>query len=172
MRADGAAIESEPTDAAAEAAAHLGSRSHDHRHLHGRWFAIESGLAAGIAAFFASQALILITAGGILPVYGGAIAAGLVIAVIEAVLVTGFGLLAWAEVESRRLPARSRGFAVLIRVAIGTFVFGIAASGLLGSWQAWLLASSITLVAAGVGGYIAARCIWRDEAERVPRREP
>jgi hypothetical protein len=137
-----------------------------------RWFAIEAGFAAGLAAFFASQALILLSSSGGSPILGSAIAAGLAIALIEAVVVTGFGLLAWLEVESRGLPARSRGIAVMLRVSIGTFVFGIAASGLLGSWQAWLLSTSITFVAALVGGYIAARCIWREHVERVPVREP
>ncbi|MCS5733822.1 hypothetical protein [Herbiconiux daphne] len=145
-----------------------------------RWFAIESGAAAGVAAFFASQAFILVSSSGTSPSanapigtspIGSAIAAGLVIALLEAVLVTGFGLLAWVEVESRRFTARGRGYAVMLRVTIGTFVFGIAASGLLGSWQAWLLSTSITLIAAVVGGYVAARCVWRDEADRTPRRE-
>lgn len=140
---------------------HLGGLRQDQDVSHSGWFVLEGGLAAGIVTFVTSLVTFGLTAKGV-PGLGVLTAStSLMIGFVVAVMATLVGVVAWLEVDRRGLAVRARSRAVLWRIAVGTASIGIAASGLLGSWQVWLMISSIVVVGALAAGLFAAWCIRR-----------
>lgn len=124
------------------------------------WFVVEGAFAAAVAAFVASQALLLVAAGNNVAAWSSAALSSVVSALGAGGWALVVGLVIWPVLNRRVLSIRERGLAVLHGIAIGTAVPWIVLALLLGSWQATTITIVVAIVSGGAGGFFAARSVW------------